>query len=252
MVSNIRVYMFTFFQPSARAHLGGMMENIQQDLSPSVLGYKAFLRFAHIEEPLKIYYPAAGDDVSAAKAFPNSEIWHVDPGDTRRLEQAIASPHHHVVSSNAWEFTPPEEVDVVLLRDDKIPGEDVEGKVTEMLKAGKGFVICSDWSGAHRAEHFAQDPDFKLVGFIEPLDPKQPQGEYRVNTNVSAMERDLRAQKKGPDGVKSVHAGKAFVFRKFDEVLEVVPLASPVETAQKTVWGKIRSFFKGLWESVME
>jgi hypothetical protein len=243
--------MFVYFR--VPEHLTeGIAEKIEQDLSPSALEYKAFLEFSHFEEPLTVYYPACANDDSAAKAFPNSTLWHVDPGNTAGLQQAISSPQHHVVPSDAWEFTPPDEVDVVLLRDDSIPGEDVEGKVTEMLKAGKGFVICSDWAGVRRAENLAQDPNFKLVGFIEPVDPREPHGAYRVNTNVSRIEADLRAKKKAEGELGSVHAGKVFVFRKMDEEVMAVSVAPAIEKVQKSVWGKVRSFFKGLWESVME
>lgn len=190
-------------------------EKVKEHFDEIEAGYQAFQEFTGLKDPIKIYYPACGDDNHPAKTFPKSEIWHLDINkqSLNALKAKISSEKHHIVEKSALEFDPPEEVDLVIMHNDHIPKENREKNVTRKLKEN-GYVICSDWSGASNAESFVTFKDFELIGFIETKE-EHGQRKVSINTDIAQIKKDLIAKKSSTTRLKtSVHAGKIFVFKK--------------------------------------
>ncbi|MBI4974028.1 hypothetical protein HZC27_05460 [Candidatus Roizmanbacteria bacterium] len=184
-----------------------MTENKTVTVPLFIREYRALQEVLRLKNPV-ISYPACGTDISLAKVFPESETYYIDTDANciELLRQAHLPAKSYLIRQSAYEYAPPDPVDLVVLRAASTDAADVVGLVRG-LKQG-GYVIESHWGSSSGARKLLADPQFKLIGRMEYDDIKDTC--VFDTQNVAAITQQLI----GDTDVISKYAGKGYVFQK--------------------------------------
>lgn len=156
-----------------------------------------------------ISYPACGGDISLSFVFPDSETYYIDTNEQeiQRVRNAcLPEETTHLITQSAFEYTIPQPVDLVVLRNASTDKHDTVG-LTKGLREG-GYVVESHWGSLGGAQELLQNPNFSLVGVMEAVDGTDDK--FVLDRDTNKIAQQLRED----TDIVSNYAGKGYVFQK--------------------------------------
>lgn len=177
---------------------------------------KAVRKTLHLRQPLKIFYPACGTDISVSRAFSRSHIYYLDTNHVtcEALKNAkLPRRKTTITEGSVLEVANrPSDVDLVILRNAGIDGggnsdETLESLVSPLKKGG--YVIAHAWGTSSTASELLARDDMQLTGYLLQKGDKQVL--VQDKDTLSKVTNNLNAQK---DSLTGAYPGRTFVFQK--------------------------------------
>ena len=152
---------------------------IQSDLKPYsdsdlVAQYEFFRR--SIYDPVRVFYPSCGLDISPLRGFPNSEVVLMDIDN--ELEAIMkAEGVAQFITGDVLQYKPERPFDLVIALNPTLDSKDLTRHLVN-----RGYVLANNWH--NNASELLETPNFEGIGTID----RNESGIYLARKDFSKLE----------------------------------------------------------------